>query len=333
MKSIGIIGCGKSVPPKIVTNNDFVKLGLDTSDDWITDRTGIKERRIAGNDTASSDLGFEAAKAALENAGLKPEDIDLIIVATTSPDYQVFPSTACILQNKLGLRNVGAFDVSAACTGFNYALTTAAQYIISGYAKNVLVIGVDCLSKYLNWKDRSTCVLFGDGAGAVILSDVKSGYGLMASKLYADGSAEDILKVRAGGSRNPVSKERLDKNEQYIYMDGKAVFKVAISKVLKAIKDILKEADLESGDIDHFIMHQANLRIIEYVREKLELRPEQLVINLNKYGNTSAASIPIALTEALAEGRVKDGDKLLFVGFGAGFTWGVNILRWGGRND
>jgi 3-oxoacyl-[acyl-carrier-protein] synthase III len=332
MKSVGIIGIGKYLPEKIMKNEDFVKKGLDTSDKWIVERTGIKERRIIADGMASSDMAVEASKAAIENAGIKPEDIDLIIVATSTSDYQVFPSTACIVQDKLGLRNIGAFDLSAACTGFNYALTTGSQYVKTGYAKNVLVVCSDCLSRFMDWEDRSVCILFGDGAGAVVLSEVQEGYGILTSALFSDGSVSDILKVEAGGSKTPFSQDVLDKKNQFISMDGKAVFKIAVNKIVPTILNELKKAGLKPEDIDVFIPHQANLRIMNYAREKLGLKTEQLIINIDKYGNTSAASIPLALSDAFEENKIKEGDIIVTAGFGAGFTWGVNIIRWGGKN-
>lgn len=328
MKSAGIIGLGKYLPEKIMTNNDFVALGLDTSDEWIKDRSGIEERRITKSEESSSDLAFEAGKNAIKDAGLKPEDIDLLIVATTTPDYPVFPSTAAILQNRLGLRQIGAFDLSAACTGFSYALTTATQFVATGFAKHVLVIGVDTLSKCVDWQDRSVCILFGDGAGAVVVSEVPKNYGMLASSMFSDGKHAETLIIRGGGSRTPISETVLKENQNYIYMNGKSVFKLAVNCVVPSIVDALKKANLEPKDLDFFVPHQANIRIIEAARERLGLKPEQVYINLQKYGNTSSASIPIALTEAKEKGLLKNGQVLALSGFGAGFTWGANILRW-----
>ena len=328
MKSAGIIGLGKYLPEKVMTNNDFVALGLDTSDEWIKDRSGIEERRITKLEESSSDLAFEAGKNAIKDAGLKPEDIDLLIVATTTPDYPVFPSTAAILQNRLGLRQIGAFDLSAACTGFSYALTTATQFVATGFAKHVLVIGVDTLSKYVDWQDRSVCILFGDGAGAVVVSEVPKNYGMLASSMFSDGKHAETLIVRGGGSRTPISETVLRENQNYIYMNGKSVFKLAVNYVVPSIVDALKKANLEPKDLDFFVPHQANIRIIEAARERLGLKPEQVYVNLQKYGNTSSASIPIALTEAQEKGLLKNGQVLALSGFGAGFTWGANILRW-----
>jgi 3-oxoacyl-[acyl-carrier-protein] synthase III len=328
LNSIGIIGIGKSLPKNIVTNNDLVKRGIETSDEWIVERTGIKQRHIADDQTATSDLAYQAAKQAIESASLSEKDIDLIIVATTSPDYLAFPSTACIVQDKLGLNNIPAFDVSAACTGFCYAFTTAASYIASGLAKNALVIGADCLTKLINWEDRSTCILFGDGAGAVVLSDVPENYGILAASLHSDGSAAQLLKLNSGGTRNPLTKSSFEAKDHMIFMEGKSVFKKAVQELVPCIKKTLKKANMALEDIDFFIPHQANVRIIEHAREKIGLTKEQVYINIHKYGNTSAASIPIALFDAVDEGLMKDGSNLLIAGFGAGFTWGANLIKW-----
>lgn len=328
LQQVGIWGVGKSVPDKIVKNDDFVAMGLDTSDEWITSRTGIRERRIAGPDIATSDLAYEASKKALAHANLTADQLDLIIVATTSPDHLGFPSVACLLQNRLGARNIGAFDVAAACTGFNYALTVGMQFIQTGYAKHVLVVGADCLSKWVDWTDRSICVLFGDGAGAVILGPEQAGFGILSSKLYSEGKEGPILCIPSGGTRTPMTAEHLADKSNFIYMDGKAVFKVAVSTIVPAVEAALEAAHLQKSDIQYFIPHQANLRIIDYAREKLGLRKDQTCITLNKYGNTSAASIPITLAEAVESGKIKHDDIIATVGFGAGFTWGTSIIKW-----
>ena len=331
MKSAGFIGVGSYLPPKIVTNDDIIKMGLETSDEWITERTGIKERRICAPDMSSSDMAFEAAQRAIAHAGVEPRDIDLLIVATTSSDYPSFPSTACLLQRRLNLRKIGAFDLSAACTGFNYALTCASQFVQTGQAKYVLVVGVDCLSKFVDWTDRSVCILFGDGAGAAVVGPVKEGYGILASDLYSDGSESDILMVKGGGSRTPFSQSVIEKKEHTIHMNGKAVFKVAVQTIVPAILHTLNKVDLTPSDIHYLIPHQANMRIIEYAREKLGLQPEQVCTNIQRYGNTSAASIPITLDEAVRDGRIQEESLVVLAGFGAGFTWGVNVLKWGGK--
>lgn len=330
MTAVGILGVGHALPKRVVTNEDIVKMGVNTSDQWIVDRTGIKERRIAGEDETTCDLAYEAARHAISHAGLAPHDIDMLIVATTSPDYLVFPSVAALLQDRLGLRHVGAFDLSAACTGFCYALTTGSQFIKTKEAKYVLVVGADCLSKYVNWKDRSVCILFGDGAGAVVLGPVQEGYGLLSSKLCADGSAGSILKVEGGGVKNPFSQDILDRELHYIKMDGPAVFKMAVNRIVPCVMDALTAAGLQSSDISFFIPHQANLRIIEHVRDRLNLTQEQMIVCIQKYGNTSAASIPIAISEEAQASRFKNGDIVVLTGFGAGFTWAANVIRWGG---
>lgn len=306
-----IVGVGHAVPNTVMTNNDFVARGLDTSDEWIQERTGIKERRIADADTYSSDLAYQAAQNAIQNTHYDKHKIDLIVVATSTQDYDGFPSVACLVQQKLGLGSIPAFDLAAACTGFCYALTTAQQFIENGTAKSVLVIGVDVLSKVIDWTDRGTCILFGDGAGAVILEPSETPH-LLYSRLYADGSESDILYVE----------------DRKVKMEGRAVFKSAIKNVVPCVEESLKEANLTPEDIDYLIPHQANSRIIEQMRIRLNLEPEQVMVNLDKYGNTSAASIPIALSEAVSNQKIKSGDIVMFVGFGAGFTWGVNIVRW-----
>ncbi len=332
MISVGITGTGKYLPEKVVTNEDIVNMGLDTSTEWIEERTGIKERRVAEENISSSDMAFEAAEDALKDAGLDSEDIDLLIVSTTTPDYQVFPSTACLLQDRLGLRNVGAFDLSAACTGFSYALTTGAQFVKSGDMKNVLVVSVDCLSRFVDWTDRSICILFGDGAGAVVLSEVDKDYGILLSELYSQGDAADLLMVPAGGSRRMMSMDILEQKENLVRMDGRAVFKMAVNSFVPSVLNAVKKAGLSLDDINYFVPHQANLRIIDLAAQKLKLDKNKVLINIQKYGNTSSASIPIIMAEAKREGLFKDGDIIVMAGFGAGFTWAVNILRWGGIN-
>ncbi len=330
-QSVGIIGLGMYVPPKVVTNDDIVAMGVDTSNDWIVERTGIEKRHIADATVSSSDMGFEASKKAIANAGLKTDDIDLIVVATTTPDYPLFPSNACLIQQRLGLKQIMAFDVSAACSGFSYALSVASQYIATGQATNALVVATDCLSKYLDWSDRSICVLFGDGAGAVVLSKTQSGYGIISSQLQSDGAYGDILMVKGGGSRNPLTPSLVENKEHFIFMNGKAVFKVAIDKMIPAIESVLEKANVSVSDIGLFIPHQANLRIINYAADKLGLKSHQVFANVQQFGNTSSASIPIALCQAVEEGRLTEGDLLLTVGFGAGFTWGVHLICWGGK--
>jgi len=310
-RSVGIIATGFSTPNKIVTNHDIQAMGIETTHDWIVSRTGIHERRIAEPFEQTSDFGAKAGQQALDRAGLAPADIDLLIVATSTPDFKHFPSVACLIQEKLGLGQIGAFDVSAACTGFSYALTTGAQYIMTGQSKKALIIGADCLSKIVDWSDRGTCILFGDGAGAVILSEVSEG-GLLYSKLYSAGKYGDILCVK----------------EKYIHMQGRDVFKVAIENVIPAIKEALDAVNLTPDQISWFIPHQANERIMEHIAEKLGISKEKTISNIALYGNTSGASIPLVMAQEDAKGRFSKGDVIVSVGFGAGFTWGVNIFRW-----
>ena len=316
-----IIGVGSCLPDKVVTNNDLEKM-VETNDDWIKTRTGICERRVTDENTSTSDLAIKAAEKALKSAKLDPEQLDLIIVGTTSPDY-LFPSTACILQNKLGAKNAAAFDVSAACSGFNFALTTAAQYIENGTYKNILVVGADTLTKYLDWTDRGTCILFGDAAGAVVLTTSTDESGILASWLKAEGHLGDKLIMPGGGSRDPEQKKG-----RFITMDGKEVFKFAVRVLEEGIKAVLAKANLEVKDINLLIPHQANSRIVDHVTKKMKIAPENVFINLQKYGNTSAASIPLAIDEALAAGRIKKGDIVVLCGFGAGLTCGANLIRW-----
>jgi 3-oxoacyl-[acyl-carrier-protein] synthase-3 len=306
-----ITGFGHFVPEKIVTNADIIDRGINTSDEWIVTRTGIRERRIAADTEQSSDLALHAAQMALKTNSFSNTDLDLIIVATSTPNFKGFPSTANILQHQLGAPvTCAAFDLSAACTGFSYALTTACQYIYSGQADHVLVVGVDCLSKIIDWEDRSTCILFGDGAGAALLGPA-SQHHILGSKLYSDGSLADILKVT-----------------DYIKMEGRAVFKAVVSKVVPAIDTFLAQHSLSVSDITYFVPHQANRRIIEVIQEKMGFTDSQTLENISKYGNTSSASIPIALSEAYHANRFKPGDLILTVGFGAGFTWGITLIKW-----
>lgn len=316
-----IIGVGSCVPPRVVTNDELAKT-VETSDEWITSRTGIKERRVSDEGTATSDLALIAAERALTAAKIPAEDLDLIVVGTTSPDY-LFPSVGCILQDKLKAKKAAAFDVSAACSGFNYALAVASSLIENGTYKNILVVGADTLTKYLNWKDRGTCVLFGDGAGAVVLTPSNGDSGILSNWLKAEGHLGYHLIMPGGGSRDPEQK-----NGRFITMDGADVFKFAVRALEASILESLKMANLKIEDIDLFIPHQANIRIINHAVKKLGLAKDKVYVNLHKYGNTSAASIPLALDEALAEGRIKKGDIVVLSGFGAGLTCGANVIRW-----
>ncbi|OCL26731.1 3-oxoacyl-ACP synthase [Orenia metallireducens] len=321
-----IAGVGSFAPEKVLTNNELEEM-VDTSDDWITTRTGIKERRIAEDDISTSDLAYEAAKNALADAGLEAEDLDLILVATATPDYLAFPSTACVLQDKLGIKGIPAFDLVAACSGFVYGISVATQYIETGAYDNVLVIGAETLSKIINWEDRGTCVLFGDGAGAAILTPTKSG-GILSNVIGADGEQNEVLIVRGGGSKRPFSQQIIDEGLHYLEMEGNPVFKFAVRILGKAAIQALKKAGLTRDDIDFLIPHQANIRIIDAAAKRLKLDREQIYVNLDQYGNTSAASIPLALDAAVKEGKIKSGDIVVLVGFGAGLTWGATVIEW-----
>lgn len=326
MRSSRIAGMGSSIPEKVLTNFDLERM-VDTSDTWIVERTGIRERHIVGEDVAASDLAVEAAWKALEDARVKASEVDLIIVATVTPDMY-FPATACIVQDRLGAKGAGGFDLEAGCTGFIYGLSIAHQFISSGRYDTVLVIGVETLSKLVNWSDRNTCVLFGDGAGAVVVRPAPLGKGILATHLGADGGGGSHLYVPAGGSRCPPSIETVTRGMHYIHMNGPEVFKFAVKVVSQASLSVLRRSGLKKGDIDLMVPHQANLRIINSAAERLGLTPEKVVINIERYGNISSASIPVALEEAYRQGRISEGDVVLLVSFGAGLTWGSCVMRW-----
>ncbi len=314
------------MPEKILTNSDLEKM-VETNDEWIVSRTGIRERHIAAPHEATSDLAYEAAVRALDSAGIKAEDLELIIVATVTPDSTV-PSTACILQDKLGAKGAAAFDLSAACSGFVYSLATATGFIQNGMYNNALVIGADTLSRITDYSDRNTCVLFGDGAGAVIIGEVPEGRGFLSFDLGAEGSGGSLLNIEAGGSRLPASHQTIEDKKHFLYMNGREVFKFAVRVMGTATERVLTKAGLGKENIDLFVPHQANIRIIQSAMQRLDLPPEKCVINVDKYANTSAASIPLALVEAAEEGRIKEGDAVLMVGFGGGLTWGASVLIW-----
>ncbi|MCX5700777.1 MAG: ketoacyl-ACP synthase III [Candidatus Omnitrophica bacterium] len=325
MKKVGIIGVGEYLPHKVLTNADLEKL-VDTSNEWIITRTGIKERRIASKDEATSDLAIKAAKEALACAKIKPEDIDLIIVATITPDMP-FPSVASIVQNALGVKHAACFDISAACAGFVYALSIAHQFIARGAYRHALIVGAEKLSAITDWKDRNTCVLFGDGAGACVLGEVKSG-GIISTHLGCDGSNLELLNLPAGGSRRPASKETVGEGLHYIKMQGNELFKIAVRTMTHAAETVLKQAGLTYRDVDLIIPHQANSRIIFAVAKRLGLTEDKIYLNIEKYGNMSSASTVTALVEAVKEGRVKKGDTVLLDCFGAGLVWGASIIKW-----
>ena len=321
-----IAGIGAYVPSRVLTNAELEKL-VDTSDDWITSRTGIKERRMAADDEFTSDLAAKAATAALADAGIAAAEVDLIIVATITPDMP-FPATACLVQQKIGAHRAAAFDLEAACTGFIYALEVARQFIHSGTYETVLIIGAEKLSSIIDWEDRNTCVLFGDGAGAAVLRRCPVGRGVRAVRLGSDGTKADILSMPGGGSRCPATEQSVKSRAHYLRMEGKEVFKSAVGAMCTAAREVMAIAQVEMSGIRCVIPHQANRRIIDAVGERLGVAPEQVFVNLHKYGNTSAASVAVALQEAVSSGRVQRGDLVLIIAFGAGLTWGAAVLEW-----
>src|SRR5690625_193684 len=309
---VGIIGTGHYAPDNVVTNKDLEKI-VDTTDEWIRTRTGIEERRIAGDEEDSSDMAFHAAEKALANAGITAEELDLILVATISPDTP-FPSVACMIQDRLGAKNAAAMDVAAACAGFMYGVISGAQFIKTKVYKHVLVVGVDKLSKIIDWKDRNTCVLMGDGAGAAVLGEVSEGKGILSIELGANG---------AGG------KELYQNEKNYLVMNGREVFKFAVRQMPESSEAVIRKAGLNKEDVDYLVPHQANIRIMEAARQRLNIPDERMAKTINRYGNNSSASIPIALSESINDGKIKDGDIIVLVGFGGGLTWGAVALKWG----
>jgi 3-oxoacyl-[acyl-carrier-protein] synthase-3 len=317
---------GAYVPEKILTNADLEKM-VDTSNEWIVSRTGIQERRIACEHEFTSDMAAKAAQRAMERAGITADMIDLIIVATITPDM-MFPSTACLVQRKIGANRCAAFDIEAACSGFIYGLEIAQQFIMSHTYDTVLVIGAEKLSSIIDWKDRNTCVLFGDGAGAAILQSKGKTHGLLTACMGADGYKADLLSMPAGGSRQPATLDSVSARLHYLRMDGKETFKNAVNAMHGAAREVLKRCELDISQIKRIIPHQANRRIIDVVGERLGATPDQIFINLHKYGNTSAASVAIALDEAVTTGLVERGDLILLIVFGAGLTWGAAVIEW-----
>jgi len=320
------VGWGKYVPSQVLTNEDLAEM-VDTSDDWIRARTGIVERHIVGPGETTSTMSIKAAQAALQVADVAPERLDLIIVTTATPDY-LFPATACLVQDALGARRAGAFDLLAGCSGFVYGLAVGSQLIISGVYENVLVIGAETLSRVMDWTDRNTCVLFGDGAGALLLQASDAPGGILSITLGADGSGRDLLMLPGGGSRHPASAETIAEGLHYIRMNGREVFRFATRVMGRAAKEAIKAAGLEIDDINLFIPHQANIRIIHSAAKHLRLPMDKVFVNLDRYGNTSCASIPIAFCEAIEEERIKPGDHLVLVSFGAGLTWAAAVVQW-----
>jgi len=321
-----ITGVGHYAPPKVLTNQDLERM-VDTSDEWIRTRTGILERRIADESTATSDMAVEAALRALENAHARAEDLDFVIVATATPDMP-YPATAALVQARIGATKAGACDVTCGCSGFIYALNMGAQFIAAGAYRKVLVVGADTLSKVTDFTDRNTCVLFGDGAGAVVLEAAAEGYGILSFSLRSDGSGSHLLYLKAGGSRCPATAETVARREHFTVMAGSEVFRFAVRVVAEATQAVLVEAGVGVDDVALFIPHQANLRIIEAASKRLNISMERVFVNLDRYGNTSCGSIPMALSEAVVAGRLKDGDLLVMCGFGAGLSWGATVMRW-----
>jgi len=325
-KSVGIIGTGSYLPSKVVTNQDLEKI-VETSSEWIADRTGIKERRIAEPGIATSDLAALAAEKALIDAGITADEIDLIIVATCTPDMSL-PSTACLVQDKIKASKAAAFDLSAACSGFAYGLVVGSQCIKTGLYKKVLVVGAETLSTILDWTDRNTCVLFGDGAGAAVLGEVPAGYGILGIDLGAEGSGADFLKVPGGGSRLPATNETVNQRQHFVSMNGSEVFKFAVKVMGESAARALDHSGLCNTDIDCLIPHQANIRIINSAAKRLKVPMEKVMVNVDKYGNTSAATIPIALDEAIKCNKIRHDDIVVLVGFGAGLTWASCVIKW-----
>ena len=321
-----ITGTGSYTPENVLTNFDLEKK-VDTTDEWITERTGIKERRTVGDSQATSDLCLEASKRALQTADVKPADIELIIVATMSGDMPM-PSTAALLQKKLHAKNAAAFDLNAACSGFLFGLSTADNFIKAGTYKKILLVGADVMSKFIDWQDRSTCVLFGDGAGAVVLESSRGARGVISTHLFTDGNLWDFICLPGGGSQNPPSSKTIKDRLHFVKMKGNETFRVAVRTLEKLVIDTLKLNNLKPSELAMLIPHQANLRIIKATAERLNLPMSKVAVNLDRYGNTSSASIPIALDEVVREGRIKKDDYILLEAFGAGLTWASALIKW-----
>ncbi len=326
MKSAAVIGTGMGIPPKVLTNADLMKM-VETTDEWITSRTGIRERHVVENGQATSDLAAEAATAALRAAGVDPGEVDLILLATLSPDM-LCPSTACLVQHRIGAKRAAAVDIEAACSGFVYGLSLARGAIVSGEAETVVLIGAEVTSRFVDWTDRKTCVLFGDAAGAVVLRGAHDGRGILGTVLGADGGGASLIDVPAGGSRTPASAESVAGRQHFLRLKGQDVFKSGVRSMSQAVQDVLKKCGLTTADVSLLVPHQANSRIITAVADSLGFPMEKVMMNVEKYGNTSAATIPVALHEAVASGRVKPGDLVCTVAFGGGLTWGAAVIRW-----
>ena len=326
LRGAGIIGIGSFAPPRILTNSDLEKM-VETTDEWIVTRSGIRERHIVEEGTNTSDLALEASKRALECAGLTADDLDLIICATITGDVP-FPATSCILQDKLGATDVPAFDLQAGCSGWVYSLATATQFVKAGTYDHVLIVGADILSRFTDWTDRATCVLFGDAAGAAVIGPTEVGTGVLATTLGADGSGGELLKMDAGGSKLPASEDTVRNGQHLIRMEGREVFKFAVRIMGEASVKVLDMCGMTPEDVDIFVPHQANIRIIAAAASRLGLPSEKVFVNVEHYGNTSAASIPLALDEAYRAGKIKKGDVVAVVGFGAGLTWAAGVMKW-----
>ena len=325
-QGIGIIGLASAVPDKVLTNSDLEKM-VDTSNEWILKRTGLSERRILESDTPAYVLGVKAAKKALDDSGLRPEEIDLIIVTTSCPDY-LSPSISCIIQKEIKAVNAAAFDLNAACSGFIYAITTAQQFIATGYYKNILVVACEGLSKIVDWEDRNTCVLFGDGAGAVVLGKVENEYGIINTEIGADGSIGHYITIPCCHLSDEDMKNRLHENKMVLWMDGTEVFKFAVKIMASAVERVLDKSNMTMDDVELIIPHQANIRIMDGAAKKMGIPVEKVYSNVHKYGNTSSASIPLALDEAWKTGRISKGDSIVLVGFGGGLTWASALIKW-----
>ena len=326
-----IAGLGMDVPVRIVTNKDLESV-VDTTDDWIVTRTGIHERRIVAAGQSTGDLAVKACEDALRSAGLTVDDIEMIILATCTGDTNMLPATATFVQTALGANHIPAFDISAACSGFVYGLDIAHQYIATGRCRRILVVGAEAMSRVVDWSDRASCVLFGDGAGAAVLERCPPGQGILSTKIASNGAGACLLQIPAGGSREPLTAETVGTDRQFLHMDGKAVYSFAVEIMGEAAMAALDAAGISPSEIDLLVPHQANIRIIKSAADRMGIPLEKVFINVDRYGNTSAASIPIALTEAVRTGRLKDGDLVVTVGFGAGLTWGANVMRWGPVN-
>jgi len=321
-----IIGTGSFLPERVLDNKYFEKI-VDTSNEWIMERTGIKERHVAEPNVASSDIATVAAKKALKSAGVKAEDIEVIIVATITPDM-FFPPTACFVQKNIGATKAAAFDISAVCSGFIFGLTIADAFIKSGKYKNALVIGAEVMSKIIDYTDRNTCVIFGDGAGAAVVVPEKGNRGILSTNIHSDGNYAHLIQMPGGGTRNPITKEMIDKRLHYVHMQGRETFKIAVRAMEQSCLEALKQNKLTADDIDVVVPHQANKRIIDALAERLRIPEEKIIITVHKHGNTSAASVPLALDEAISDGRIKTGNHVLMTAFGGGLNWGSILLRW-----